>query len=289
MINTTNKTKLLGILGTPLEHTISPEMHSFMSNKYGFDFSYLAFDVQKEDLKNILSASLSLGVRGFNITAPHKISVMDYLDETDNDALIMGTVNTIVNKNGKWCGYNTDGDGFVNSLMYENTDVNGKNVLMLGAGGAARAISYKLCKNGINRLDICARNKDKLKDIADTIEKNTCVCVSDGIDKTINYDIIINTTSLGMAPHISDNPLEDLSLLNENVTACDIIYNPKKTIFLNEAEKKGAKLVNGLSMLVLQGIYAFEYFADFNIGDKENLYFELMNLFDDFNISTKGK
>ena len=84
MINTTNKTKLLGILGTPLEHTISPEMHSFMSNKYGFDFSYLAFDVQKEDLKNILSASLSLGVRGFNITAPHKISVMDYLDETDD-------------------------------------------------------------------------------------------------------------------------------------------------------------------------------------------------------------
>lgn len=288
MINTTNKTKLLGLIGTPVEHTISPEMHSIMSNRYGFDFSYLAFDIKKEDLQNVISAAKAMGVRGFNVTAPHKIDVMNYIDEIDSDALLMGTVNTIVNTDGKLKGYNTDGDGFVNSLEFENTEVKGKKVLMLGAGGSARSIAYKLAKKKVSRLDISSRSKEKIKAIADIIEKNTDVKVDDEINKTVEYDIIINTTPLGMYPHTDENPFPCPEMFNSTMTACDIIYNPKKTLFLKEAQKYGARVVNGLSMLVLQGVYAFEYFADEKIDDKLNLYFDLMKNFGDFNISTKG-
>ena len=288
MIQTTNKTKLLGLIGTPVEHTISPEMHSIMANRYGFDFSYLAFDIKNENLKDVILTARAMGARGFNITAPHKIAVMESLDHIDKDAEIMGTVNTVVYENDGIYGYNTDGDGLVNSLEYEGAQILGKKVLMLGAGGSARSIAYKLAKKGAKRLDISSRSKDKIHIICDVIEKNTDVKVNDEMDKTCEYDVIINTTPLGMYPDINKTPIENYDMISEKTTVCDIIYNPKKTILLKEAEKKGAKIVNGLSMLVLQGIYAFEYFADIKIPDKEDLYITLMKNFSDFNISTKG-
>lgn len=288
MALTTNKTKLLGLIGTPVEHTISPEMHSLMAHKYGFDFAYLAFDIKKDDFKSVVACAKKMNVCGFNITAPYKIEVMDYIDEIDADAAVMGTVNTIVNISGKWKGYNTDGDGFVNSLTYEKTAVFGKNILMLGAGGSARSLAYKLAKKGAAKIDFSSRSKEKIRLVADIIEKHTTTSVSDEINKAQNYDIIINTTPVGMHPNINENSFLHPEMLHSNVTACDIIYNPKKTKFLTEAEKRGAHIVNGLSMLVLQGIYAFEYFANFNIPEKEKLYFELLNNFEKFNISGKN-
>ncbi len=283
MIETTNKTKLFGIIGTPISHTLSPMMHSFMAKKCGQDLAYLAFDVAPENFDEVLTGVKKMGASGFNITAPHKISVMKHLDEVSEDARIMDSVNTIVNKNGIWHGYNTDGDGFCESLLIEGCEIKDKNILMMGAGGSARSLCYKLSEYGANSITITSRSMDKIHIIGDMVEKYTKTKFYDEFSKNKDYDIIINTTPLGMHPNEDKNPCGFMDVINENTTCVDIIYNPKKTLFLQEALKNHAKVVNGLSMLVLQGILAFEKFCDLELPRKET-YNELMNLFCEYKI-----
>ena len=284
MINTTNKTRLLGIIGTPVEHTLSPDMHSMMANRLGFDFAYLAFDVKNDAFKSVVAAAKAMDARGFNITSPYKIEVMDCIDEIDSDALLMGTVNTIVNDGGKWTGYNTDGDGFANSLEAEGTELCGKRVLMLGAGGSARSVAYKLAKKKVSQISMSARNSAGMRVIGDMLEKHTDTRFSEGISPNTDYDIIINTTPLGMFPHERENPLAEPDIISKKTTVCDLIYNPGKTLLLSEAEKRGARLVNGLSMLVMQGIYAFELFCGRKLPQQGELYDMLMNYFGNFKL-----
>lgn len=283
MIETTNKTKLFGILGTPISHTLSPLMHSFMAKKSGQDLAYLAFDVTPENFDGAIQGIKKMGASGFNITAPHKISVIDHIDVVSEDAKIMNSVNTIVNKNGVWHGYNTDGDGFCESLLIEGCEIKDKNILMMGAGGSARSLCYKLGKFGAKSITITSRSADKVHIIGDMVEKYTSASFYDEVSKNKDYDIIINTTPLGMHPNENKNPCTFMDIVNEEKTCVDIIYNPKKTLFLQEAEKKKAKIINGLSMLVLQGILAFEKFCDLELSKKET-YNELMNLFCEYKI-----
>lgn len=282
-METSSKTKLFGILGTPIEHTLSPKMHSYMAEKAGIDMSYLAFDVAPEKLHAAMEGMKSVGACGFNITAPHKIEIMKELDEIRDDARDMNSVNTIVNRNGKWYGFNTDGDGFCTSLILEGCEIKDKNVLIIGAGGSARGVCYKLAEYGAASITMTARTKEKIHIIGEMVKKYSSTEFYDEIDKTKKYDIIINSTPLGMHPFEDKNPCDFMEIIDENTVCCDLIYNPKKTIFLKEAENRGAKIINGLGMLIMQGIIAFELFNDVEL-DRKKYYEELNSLLGDFKI-----
>lgn len=283
MIETTNKTKFFGIIGTPIEHTISPAMHSYMAEKNGIDMAYLAFDVQPEQLDDTMRGVKAMGASGFNITAPHKIHVMQHLDAVSEDAVHMDSVNTVVNRNGVWHGFNTDGDGFCGSLILEGCSIQNKNILVMGAGGSARSLCYKLAKHGAKSISITSRSAEKIRIIGDMVESHSQTAFYDEIDLNHDYDIVINTTPVGMYPHETGNPCMFMNLIGEGMCCCDIIYNPQKTVFLKEAEKQGAKVINGLGMLVLQGILAFEHFCDIRLNHAA-YYEELMSLFSQYRI-----
>ena len=283
MIETTNKTKLLGIIGTPVEHTLSPKMHSYMARKNNEDLAYLAFDVANGDFKNVVDTAKKMGALGFNITSPYKVEVMDCLDEIDEEAQRMGSVNTIVNREGKWYGYNTDGAGFVGALVLDGYALKGKKILMLGAGGSARSVSYKFAQQNVGSITISARNGQNIAKIGDVITQYTDVPFYGEMDDSTEYDYIVNTTPLGMHPHEGENPFAAyMDKIHSGTVCCDLIYNPRKTLFLREAEKRGAKLVNGLPMLVLQGIYAFSHYIGRDID--VSIYGELMDLLGEFKI-----
>jgi shikimate dehydrogenase len=275
MIKTKNESKLFGIIGTPVEHSLSPRMHAFMANSLGIDMSYELFDVKPEKLHTTMENFKKTSACGFNITAPHKIEIIKELDEVLDDALCMNSVNTIVNRNGKWTGYNTDGDGFCISLLMENCEIKGKNILVIGAGGAARGVCYKLAEYGARSISITARTKEKIHIIGEMIKKYSKAEFYSEMDKTKKYDIIINTTPLGMHPYEDKNPCDFMDIIDENTVCCDLIYNPRKTVFLKETEQKNAKIINGLGMLIMQGILAFEKFHDVQIDHKK--YYEELN------------
>ena len=282
-METSSKTKLFGILGTPITHTLSPKMHSYMAKKSGIDMAYLAFDVQPEDLHTAMEGMKSAGACGFNITAPHKIEIMKELDEIRDDARHMNSVNTIVNRNGKWYGFNTDGDGFCISLILEGCEIKDKNILVIGAGGSARGVCYKLTEYGAKSITMTSRTKEKVHIIGEMVKKYSNTEFYTDIDKETKYDIIINTTPLGMHPFEDKNPCDFMEIIDANTVCCDLIYNPSKTVFLNEAENRGAKIVNGLGMLIMQGILAFELFNDVKL-DRKKYYEELSCLLGDFKI-----
>ncbi len=283
MIKTTSKTKLFGIIGSPVEHSLSPKMHSFLAERQGINAAYLAFDVKKENLEAVLSGFKASGALGFNITAPYKIDVIKYLDEIKDDAKNMNSVNTIVNKCGKWCGYNTDGEGFCRYLLIKGCQIKDKNILVIGAGGASLGVCYKLAEYGAASITITARTREKVHNILKMVEKYSNTRVCDEVDVNKTYDIIINATPLGMHPYEDKNPCDFMDLISLDTTCCDLIYNPAKTVFLKEAERKGAKIINGLGMLILQGILAFELFNDVKL-DHEKCFDDLSGLFKEFKI-----
>lgn len=283
MISATNKTKFFGIFGTPIAHTISPAMHSFLAEKYGLDMAYLAFDVSPDRLDEAVLGAKAMGACGFNITSPHKINIMKHLDVLCPDAVNMNAVNTIVNKNGVWHGFNTDGNGFCQSLILEGCEIKNKNILMLGAGGSARSLCYMLAKHGANSISMDSRTLEKIRVIGDMVRAHSNTEFFETVDRDKDYDIIINTTPVGMHNSESGNPCKFMDKAHSGVTCVDIIYNPKKTLFLKEAEEKGARIINGLGMLVCQGILAFEHFQDLTLNHKE-CYEELMELFKEHRI-----
>jgi len=273
---TTANTKLLGVFGYPIGHTLSPKLHSFLAEKTNSDIAYLAFLVSPDELGEKFNAAKDLGAIGLNITVPHKIHIMDYLDVIDSAAQKIGAVNTVVKKDDLWHGYNTDGIGFLKALTLNNVEVTGKNILMLGAGGGARAVAYTLAENGAKTITITARTQEKADSIGALIEKYTdCKYYSEpNYDK--HYDIIINTTPLGMTPHEDKNPFDRFDIITDDTVCCDLIYSPWETLFLKEAKCRGAKTINGFGMLVFQGIYAFSHFTDKSFED--SFYEEIFKL-----------
>lgn len=283
MIETTNKTKLFGIIGTPVEHTLSPAMHSFMAAQNKIDMAYLAFDVSVEAFAYALQGVKAMGAQGFNITAPHKIRVMEYLDWVCPEAQHMNSVNTIVNRDGVWHGFNTDGEGYCESLLAEGFTIQNKDILMMGAGGSARSLCYKLAKYGAKSITITSRNAEKIHIIGDMVEHYTDTAFYDALDKTKPYDIVINTTPVGMHPNEGENPCKFMDIIHENMVCSDLIYNPRETAFLKAAKGCGAYVHNGLGMLVLQGILAFELFCGVKLDHKKT-YQQLMEQFDYYRI-----
>ncbi|SHJ08144.1 shikimate dehydrogenase [Lutispora thermophila] len=260
-----SKTKYIGLLGYPLGHSISPIMQNAAFENKNMNNLYIPIEVRKEDLGQVVRAMPKMNFRGFNVTIPHKIEVMSYLDEIDDLAKSIGAVNTVLIKDGRLKGYNTDGIGFLRSLGYElKLSVDGKNIFILGSGGAARAISMTLAMNMANRLYICNRTYEKAESLVKDINSkygNVAVAiplVEEKMEEAIkDAEILINTTSVGTYPDVDDIPINK-ALLHSKLAVCDVVYNPRKTKLLQEAEKLGCKTMSGLGMLIYQGEEAFE-------------------------------
>ena len=259
------KTKLCGIIGDPIEHTMSPVMQNAAFRERGLDYVYTAFRVKPEDLGKAIDGIRALDIKGMNVTIPHKVAVIPFLDRLDPLAEKIGAVNTITNENGVLTGYNTDASGFLRALVEKEIEPAGKNVVILGAGGASRAISLILADSGAH-LTILNRllELDWAKELAGRISQlfNTEVKALELNRENLtavlgNADILVNATSVGMTPHTDQMPL-DSDLLRGNLVVFDIVYNPIKTRLVREAEAAGAETISGVEMLVWQGVMAFE-------------------------------
>ena len=259
-------TKNLGIIGYPIGHTLSPVMQMAAIKTADLDYSYIAIPVQAGRLIPAVEGLRSLDFRGWNVTIPLKSIITNTLDSLDADAKMIGAVNTVVNDGGMLTGYNTDVTGFVKALSEVDFMPDECNAVVLGAGGAARAIIWGLCKRNAGHIAIGVRNPAKYKSIIEDFEVFDDVEIfnweSDEFKEQIEQaDILINATPLGMTPNVDEMPPVDISLLPEGALVYDAIYTPSKTKFLAKAEELGYPILNGMTMLLYQGVEAFRLFT----------------------------
>ncbi|MEC1155260.1 shikimate dehydrogenase [Cytobacillus horneckiae] len=252
--------QFFAVIGDPIAHSMSPAMHNELFQLNELDAYYLPLRIKSEDLRVAVAGLRAIGIAGFNVTVPHKEAIMPLLDEIDPLAKAIGAVNTVVNQAGKLVGYNTDGTGYIAGLKEDLQDFNQKKMLIIGAGGAARGIYYALAEAGVEEIDICNRTLDKARKLAMECPypvKSTLLTIQEAEQLLAQYDCIIQTTSIGMSPHIGEKPLS-LKKLNQHAFVSDIIYNPHETAVLHEAKQRGVNVQNGLNMFVYQGALAFE-------------------------------
>ncbi len=259
------KTRLCGIIGDPIEHSMSPAMHNAAFKELGIDYVYLPFRVKKEDVGKAIAGMRALNIKGLNVTIPHKVAVLQFLDKLDPLAEKIGAVNTIVNDDGVLSGYNTDAAGFLQALLEKGFEPERKRTVILGAGGASRAVSFILADRGaqlviLNRrleldwaIELASRISQIFGKKVDALELNR-ENMARALDKA---DILVNATSVGMSPDTDQTPV-NIELLRPDLVVYDIVYNPIKTKLLREAETAGAKTIPGVDMLVWQGVLAFE-------------------------------
>ncbi len=264
-MNISGKTKICGLIGDPVEHTMSPVMHNAAFEKLGLDYAYLPFRVKPDELPQAISGLRALSAVGFNVTIPHKVNVIPLLDELDPLAEKIGAVNTVVNDNGVLKGYNTDASGFLQALLERGVEPVDKDIVLLGAGGAARAITYILSERNA-RLTILNRREelDWAEAIAANIKKDlgkdvrVFELLPDLLAKALEQAaILVNATSVGMSPDSAVSPVP-AQLLKSGLAVVDIVYNPVRTKLLQDAAAAGAATITGLDMLVWQGVLAFE-------------------------------
>lgn len=258
-------TKLFVLLGNPLGHSISPAMHNRAFEKLGLDYCYMPVEVRSENLEKVFAGLTRMNVGGFNVTIPHKLDIIQHLDEIDPLATTIGAVNTICIKDGKTKGYNTDGEGFIRSLEEEgDIIVKNKSIFIIGCGGAVRAIAMTLAFHGAAKIYICNRTMHKAESLVSEINQKICNC-AEAIPQQLETqkkaiqrcDILINGTSIGMHPQEDVLPIDE-SLLHKDLVVADIVYNPLMTKLLKTAQNKGCPIVPGLGMLIYQGAAAFK-------------------------------
>ena len=263
----------LGIIGYPVKHSASPKMHNSALKHLGLDGDYKLYEVIPSGLGPFLTQLESDGVHGINVTVPHKEAVINYLDEVDPSAQAIGAVNTVLFKNGKRYGYNTDAPGFIMSLeSIPGLSLINKSVCILGAGGSSRAIAHSFLGTDLVSLSFVNRTLSKANSIVESLPEYThfsCRCLSfDSIDlfEILNdSDFIINTTSLGMDPLIGISPIPSDYVFKPSQIVVDIIYNPVETKFLTDAKNSGCSIINGAGMLAGQGALAFKLFTSHEI------------------------
>ncbi|MFH1640283.1 MAG: shikimate dehydrogenase [Chloroflexota bacterium] len=257
------KTRICGLIGDPVEHTMSPLIQNAAFRESGLDYIYLAFHVKGDELSQAIAGMRALDIAGLNVTIPHKVAVMKYLDKLDPLARMIGSVNTIVNEDGILTGYNTDAPGFLRPLQDGGIEPKGKRVVIMGAGGAARAIAFILAGQDAV-LTMLNRTPEKARVIGDRIKETlgkemSVLELNPGNlrDATHRADILVNTTSIGMSPD-TGKTLVGRELLRPGLVVYDIVYNPIETRLLREAREAGARTLDGAHMLAWQGALAFE-------------------------------
>ena len=257
------KLKLFALIGDPVEQSPSPAMHNAALRALGLNCAYIALRVPKSMLTDAIAGVRALGIAGLNVTIPHKIGIVGLLDEFDESAGLVGAVNTVKNNRGKLIGFNTDGEGALRALEGKIGSVKGKEVVLLGAGGAARAIAFSIARAGA-RLTIANRTVSRARALASTIEQKLKVNVEVAslgraeLTKALkNAGVLINATSVGMHPK-TNKTLVSASMMHRGLVVYDIVYEPLRTKLLREARRAGGKTIDGLGMLVHQGALAFE-------------------------------
>ena len=258
------KVEVCCLIGDPVEHSLSPLIHNTAFRKLKLNFTYIAFKVSKNELKKAIEGLKALNVRGINVTIPHKTEVIKYLDQIDCRALEVNAVNTIVNYNGVLKGFNTDVAGILRTLEERKISVKGKKAVIMGAGGIARAATYALAMEGAREIIIANRTLTNAVKLARELKKSVKVKVRT-LPLTVKAlktelkvsDMVVNCTPVGMSPHTDKTPIPK-ELLHEDLVVMDAVYNPLRTRLLREAEEVGARIVDGLSMLIYQGAEAFK-------------------------------
>jgi shikimate dehydrogenase len=262
----TGKTKVVGVIGNPIEHSMSPPMHNNAFKELNMDYVYVAFPVLPENIGELIRAAKTLNIVGLNVTIPHKTTIIPYLDEIDETAQKIGAVNTIRFKNGIAKGYNTDGLGAIRSIQ-EHISLKDKKVLIIGAGGAAKAISFSLINEQIEALIIANRTEENAYKLIENLKEQSNFnkiaysTVEDASEKIKDVDLIINTTPIGMFPNCNVKPPIKTENITDRHVVMDIIYNPLETQLLKQAKQKGATIINGTSMLINQGLESFKIFT----------------------------
>lgn len=262
------QSRLLGIIGWPVGHSLSPVMQNAAFQEEGMACHYAAFAVSPDDLPAALAGVRALGLLGLNVTIPHKSAVIPLLDEVAPSARQMGAVNTIVNRDGRLVGYNTDGWGFLASLEEAGVNPEGLQAVVLGAGGAARAVAVNLALAGAGRIIITNRTPARADALAAQVarvvpgaEVQAAAAGSEAERRALaGADLVVNCTPLGMHPDRTDlSPVGDIDILPEGAVVYDAVYRPQETRLLREARARGLKTVSGLGMLIHQGACAWEY------------------------------
>ncbi|MED3962678.1 quinate/shikimate dehydrogenase [Niallia taxi] len=274
--NIDGKTKLVGLLATPIGHSLSPRMHNLAYTLTDLNYAYLAFEVGNDELEATVKGLKAAGAAGFNVSMPNKMKVLEYLDELDDSAKYARASNTVVNRDGKLIGYNTDGQGYVKNLLEHGVTLEGKKVTLVGSGGAATPIAIQLVQSGIKEISIFARNDAffvQAEENADYINKEM---KQFGVKANIfpledkeafrrevaESAILANGTSLGMKPLDHLSIIDDtLDVLRKDLVVTDVVYNPQKSKLLAQAEEAGATAINGLGMMLWQGALGFTLFT----------------------------
>lgn len=267
------RTGMYCLIGTPVGHSGSPAMYNYSFEKTGVDAAYLAFDVKLEDTEKAVEALKVLGCKGFNVTMPCKTKVAELVDELSDAAKLIGACNTVVIKDGKLYGNNTDGMGFVRNLRENGVDVKGKKMVIMGAGGAATAVQVQSALDGAAKISIFNRDdefyanaehtKEKIKAMLPECDIN--VYHLEDTDKLYEEikacDILVNGTKVGMKPLDEQSLVEDTSVLRSDLIVADVVYNPKQTKLVKDALANGCKAIGGIGMLMWQGAEAFHMYT----------------------------
>ncbi len=256
-------TRVCALIGDPVEHSLSPTMHNAAFENLSINFVYLAFRIGKDELRNALAGMRSLGIHGLNVTMPHKKAVMQYLNEVDPTAKFINAVNTILNKDSRLVGYNTDGVGALKALKENGIKVANQKLVLLGAGGAGKAIAFNVAQE-TGELVILNRTVGKAELLAESLRKKFKADVKaeklspeNTVRELSDTDVVINATSVGMYPDVDASPI-DQKWLKPDLCVMDIVYNPLVTKLASDACIVGAKFVSGIEMLVYQGAASFE-------------------------------
>ncbi|MBI9071432.1 MAG: shikimate dehydrogenase [Melioribacteraceae bacterium] len=261
------ETGIIGVIGHPIKHSLSPAMQNKAFSLGDQNFIYLPFDVPQTNLKDALKGMIALGIKGFNITIPHKEYITQFLNDVSEEASVIGAVNTIVNENGILHGYNTDVNGIIETLAPFKDDINDQVVSVIGSGGAARSVIYALIRHfKVKRINIINRTEQTAESMKEYFGakmvfpdiKTYALVPPDLVEVFGKSKLIVNTTSIGMNPEVDDSPTTIEKSFNKDQIVFDVIYTPLKTKFLELAESQGATIVNGLKMFVVQGARSYE-------------------------------
>ncbi len=260
------RAELVGVFGDPVDGNPTCVLEEAGFAAAGLNYRYITCKVTSDKLEDAIAGLRALNMRGVNLTMPHKVQVLKYLDEQSEAVRIIGASNTIIVENGRLIGENSDGKGFVKSLKDAEIEIAGKTITMLGAGGAARAIGVECALAGAKKINIINRNEGRGKELVEVISANTKAAAEyfpwqGTADIPAETDILINATCVGLHPDVDVCPDINYDCIREGMPVCDVVFNPVMPLFLKKAEAKGAKVITGIGMLVNQGALNFEWWT----------------------------